>query len=45
MIVYIWMGIGFFVSAVVVFLTIKEIIRAVRASKRGEKGDYEFDID
>ncbi len=45
MLTYAWMGLGFIVSAVVLFLTVKEIIRAIRASNRGEKGDYDFDID
>jgi hypothetical protein len=45
MLTYAWMGLGFVVSAVIVFLTVKEIIRAVKASKRGEKSDYDFDID
>jgi len=45
MITYAWMGLGFIVSGIVAYLTIKEIIRAVKASNRGEKGDYDFDID
>ncbi len=45
MIAYAWMGLGVIVSAVITYLILKEIRRAVRASNRGEGSDYDFDID
>jgi len=45
MFAYVWMGLGVIVSAVITYLTIQEIVRAVRASKRGEGSDYDFEID
>ncbi len=45
MLAYAWMGLGFVVSAIVTYLTIKEIIKAIRASNNGEESDYDFKID
>ena len=45
MLAYIWMGIGVVVTGAVAFLIIKELVRATQSSSRGEKGDYDFDID
>ena len=45
MVSYIWMGTGVMVSATVVVLIVKEIVRAAKASNNGEKGDYDFEID
>jgi hypothetical protein len=45
MFAYAWMGLGLIVSAVITWLMIKEIRRAIKASNRGEGSDYDFEID
>ncbi len=45
MFAYAWMGLGLVVSAVITWLMIKEIRRAIKASNRGEGSDYDFEID